>query len=163
MTRGSQLSASAVWRTTPDLIRALDSKFGSPLDSYVNGSQVWLREDGPNDMTIEWRLHPVSSYVRPDGLSTLEVFPAVAFSLHAGGDVVDPSLLWDGLECFAAFGDEIEPAVLASAATDALGLAPDAAGLVDHKVIGDEWERTGGTTSIVNALCEQLAALPTDQ
>ena len=49
--------------------------------------------------------------------------------------------LWDGLECFAAYGDDLEPAPLAQAATDALGRAPDAAGLVDHDAIGTAWEQ----------------------
>ena len=64
--------------------------------------------------------------------------------------------LWDGLEAFAAYGDEVEPATLAAAATEALGIPPDATGLVDHDRIGDEWERSGGRVSIVALLLEQL-------
>jgi len=33
---------------------------------------------------------------------------------------------------------------------------PDRVGLVDHAVIGDAWERSGGRTSIVGALLAQL-------
>jgi hypothetical protein len=66
--------------------------------------------------------------------------------------------VWDGLECFAAYGDDIEPAVLSAAAGAELGIPPDAAGLVDHDSIGDRWERTGGAVSIVELLLEQLGA-----
>jgi hypothetical protein len=37
-----------------------------------------------------------------------------------------------------------------------LGLVPDACGLADHTAIGDEWQRAGGKTSIVEALLSQL-------
>jgi hypothetical protein len=45
---------------------------------------------------------------------------------------------------------------LAAAATEALGLAPDAAGLVDHQPIGDAWERSRGGTSIISEVLRQL-------
>jgi hypothetical protein len=64
--------------------------------------------------------------------------------------------VWDGLECVPAYGDDIEPATLSAAAAAELGVGPDAAGLVDHDVIGDRWERTGGAVSIVDLLLEQL-------
>jgi hypothetical protein len=75
------------------------------------------------------------------------------------GDVrLRPEEVWDGLECFAAYDDDIEPGTLGPAATQELGVAPDATGLVDHTSIGDAWERTGGNVSIVNLLLEQLKA-----
>ncbi len=64
--------------------------------------------------------------------------------------------LWDGLECFAAYGDDLEPAPLASAATNALGRAPDAAGLVDHEAIGTAWEQAKRTTSLVEMVFAAL-------
>jgi hypothetical protein len=150
---------TCVWRANPALILALDERFGAPHDSYVNGSQVWLRDDGPGGVTVEWRLHPVAGYQRPRDVGTYEVFEVAADALAAGAEPPAPlDRLWDGLEAFAAYGDEVEPATLAAAAADALGLPPDAAGLADHDRIGDEWERTGGKTSIVAALFEQLQA-----
>jgi hypothetical protein len=147
-----------VWRLTPELVVALDDRFGEPTDAYVNGSQVWLRDDGPGGATLEWRLHPVAGYSRPPSLATSEVFPTVALALARGEAPVRPAEgLWDGLEAFPAFGDEIEPATLAAAAVTALGVAPDATGLADHERIADDWERTGGATSIVAALLDQLA------
>jgi hypothetical protein len=64
--------------------------------------------------------------------------------------------LWDGLEAFPAYGDDVEPAPLVAAAREALGVAPDAAGLVDHDPIGDEWERSRGGISIFEAIVRQL-------
>ena len=132
-----------VWRATPAIIVALDERFGEPVDAYVNGSQTWLRDDGPGGMTLEWRLHPVAAYRKPDDLDTHEVFAAVALALATGAEPPAPvETLWEGLEAFAAYDDEVEPAPLAAAAESALGIEPDRAGLVDHEVIADEWERS---------------------
>src|SRR5213079_2588471 len=115
----ARLTPTCVWRISADLVLALQDRFGEPVDAYVNGSQVWLREDGPGDVTIEWRLHPVANYRRPDEVGTYEVFSATALALATGGTPPAPlDQLWDGLEAFAAYGDEIEPAVLAAAVTD---------------------------------------------
>jgi hypothetical protein len=146
-----------VWLASPALVIALDATFGEPVDSYINGSQVWLRDDGPGGMTIEWRLHPVPGYRRPPGLDPDEVFSAVTLALGTGQEPPLPlDQLWEGLEAFPAYGDETEPALLRRSVTTALGLAPDASGLVDHGPIGDQWERTGGKVSIVASLLAQL-------
>ena len=87
------------------------------------------------------------------------MFGAVALAArdrrHAAGAA---RALWEGLEAFPidAADGELEPAVLAAACTDALGIAPDASGLVDHEPIGDAWERAEGDHSIIDALFEQL-------
>lgn len=155
------LVATAVWRIRPEVVIALDDRFGEPIDAYVNGSQVWLRDDGPGGTTIEWRLHPVAGYQRPRGVATEEVFATVSLALATGGPTpAPPEALWDGLEAFAAYGDPLEPAPLAEAATAALGIAPDAAGLVDHEPVNEEWARTGGRVSIIDDLLAQLARSP---
>ena len=149
--------ATCVWRVDEALISTLDERFGEPIDAYVNGSQVWLRDDGPGGITVEWRLHPVPGFVRPPGVSTYDLFPAVALALAEGVPPPAPvTALWEGLEAFAAYGEEVEPAPLAAAAGTALGRPPDAAGLVDHEAIGDRWETTGGRTSIVADIFRQL-------
>ena len=154
-----ELTPSCVWPVTPALVVALDERFGEPTDSYVNGSQVWLRPDGPGELMIEWRLHPVRGYTRPAGTTTYDTFGIIALAVARGEPpAAPPADLWEGLEAFPAYGDEIEPATLAAAVTEALGLPPRYAGLVDHQGIGDEWERTGGAVSIVSALIGQLAA-----
>lgn len=157
----ARLVAAAVWRARPEVIVALDDRFGEPVDAYVNGSQVWLRDDGPAGETLEWRLHPVAGYRRPDGVGTYEVFSATSLALSTGGTAPAPlAELWDGLEVFAAYGDELEPQPLAAAASAALGIEPDASGLVDHEPIAERWEHTGGEVSIVADLLRQLGLRP---
>ena len=152
-----RLVPTCVWRASPELLLALDGRFGEPVDTYVNGSQVWLRDDGPGGIALEWRLHPVAGYRRPPGLATEEVFDVVTAALATGQEPPAPlDQLWEGLEAFAAYDDEVEPAPLAAACTESLGMPPDAAGVADHDAIGDEWERSGGATSIVAALLLQL-------
>ena len=159
MGRREALTPTCVWRVSDRLVVALDDRFGEPVDCYVNGSQVWLREDGPADETLEWRLHPVAGFRRPPGLGTDEVFSAVALASATGGESpARADSLWDGLECFAAYGDEVEPAMLRAAAAAALGIEPDAAGLADHAAIGDRWERSRGEISIVAALLDELGS-----
>jgi hypothetical protein len=123
----------------------------------VNGSQVWLREDGPGNITLEWRLHPVAGFERPPAVTTHDLFPSIALALETGDEpVTAPESLWDGLEAFAAYDEEVEPATLAAATTESLGIAPDATGLVDHESIADSWEATEGRISIIHALLDQL-------
>ncbi len=143
------------------MVVELDHRFGEPVDAYVNGSQVWLIDNGPGGATLEWRLHPVAGFRRPPGLSTHELFPTLALALARGAEPpVAPEQLWGGLEAFSAYGEELEPAPLAAAAGAALGLPPDATGLVDHATIGDRWEAAGGRFCIVTALLEQLGEDP---
>jgi hypothetical protein len=155
MTR--EVVPACVWRISDELVLALDERFGEPVDSYVNGSQVWLRDDGPGGITLEWRLHPVAGFTRPPGVGTNDLFAAVAYALKAGEHPpAPPAALWDGLEAFPCYGDESEPAPLAAACTTNLGIAPLAYGMVDHDIIGDTWERAQGKTSIVESLLAQL-------
>ena len=150
-----------MWRSRPELVVELDQRFGEPVDAYVNGSQVWLLDNGPRGATLEWRLHPVAGFRRPPSLTTYDLFPAVALALANGeGPPAPPQELWGGLEAFSVYGDELEPAPLAAAAGAALGLPPDASGLVDHAAVGDRWETTSGQFCIVTALLEQLAESP---
>ena len=152
-----ELVPTCVWRLRPEVVVALDERFGEPVDAYVNGSQVWLREDGPGDITLEWRLHPVAGFERPPSLTTHDLFPSIALSLATGEEpATAPESLWDGLGVFAAYGDEAEPATLAAAATASLGIAPDASGLADHEAIADAWEAADGRISIIHALLDQL-------
>jgi hypothetical protein len=155
------LTPTCVWRATPEVVVALDGRFGEPVDAYVNGSQVWLREDGPGGVVLEWRLHPVPGYRRPAGVGTYDVFSRTALALGTGAPPPAPlESLWEGLEAFPAYGQETEPALLAGAVTDALGVPPEASGLADHDEIGDQWERTGGRVSIIEALLTQLRPRP---
>jgi hypothetical protein len=160
-------SAAVVWRIDAELVLALEARFGTPVDSYVNGSQTWLVDNGPGGVTIEWRLHPVAAYRPPRGLSHYDLWDQVVGQLSAGADPAALTLgeeprpltsLWDGLEAFAAYGDDVEPATLAQAAGAALDRPPAATGLVDHDRIGDEWERSRGQLSIMGLLLDELHA-----
>ena len=150
---------------TPDLVLALDERLGPPLDSYVNGAQTWLTDDGPGGATLEWRGHPVARYRVPPGLSHYDVWELVVSELTGGADAGALTLgseertlasLWEGLECFAAYDDEIEPAPLVAAASSVLERAPDASGLVDHERIGTAWEHAHGAVSLLDLLFEEL-------
>jgi hypothetical protein len=168
---GVDLTPTAVWSLSPELVLALDEHLGPPVDSYLNGSQTWLvgDEDDTSEtaMMLEFRLHPVSGYVTPAGCSHYDVWEAVVAQLAQGTDPAALRLgtearplssLWDGLEAFPAYGDEIEPARLAGLATAALALAPDRTGLVDHEAIADAWERANGKVSIIALLIAQLTS-----
>jgi hypothetical protein len=166
VSRVGQRVPTVVWRATPAVVTALDERLGPPVDGYLNGTQTWLTDDGPGGATLEWRLHPVASFRAPAGVHPDELFDVVVSALATGGDAgaLDTgderrafTTLWDGLECFAAYGAEMEPVTLARAATDALGIAPDAGGLVDHDRIGDAWERTRGSVSLTEMLLDELA------
>ena len=157
--------ATTVWTISPELVLALDEQLGPPVDSYVNGSQTWLVEDGA--VTLEWRLHPVAGYRTPAGMSTYDLWEEIVSQLSATGDphalrlgseVRPLTAIWDGLECYAAYGDELEPQQLVGSASRQLGRPPDRFGLVDHDAVGDEWERSSGAISIVALLLAQLDA-----
>lgn len=166
------LSPTAVWTISPELVLALDEHLGLPVDSYLNGSQTWLVGDEASAtddaaMMLEFRLHPVAGYRPPAGCSHYDIWESVVAqltdgadpqALHLGTEVRPLTGLWDGLEAFPAYGDEIEPARLANLVTTALALAPDRTGLVDHEAIGDAWERSDGAVSIVALLIDQLSS-----
>lgn len=160
----SPRTATTVWRLTPELVLAIDARLGPPVDGYVNGTQTWLTDRGPGGETLEWRLHPVSGFRPPKGVGPYDLWDEVTGQLAAGADSASLPLgddrrplasLWDGLECYPV-DDPVEPAPLAAAAGDALGIPPDAVGLVDHARIGSAWERARGTVSIIALLLEEL-------
>jgi hypothetical protein len=161
------LVATALWTISSALIVALDELLGEPIDSYVNGSQVWLSPDGPDGVTIEYRLHPIGGYIKPKGMPTDQVFAQVALSLAAPDETtsdqpnpVDFRTLWEGLEAFVAFDDEgpLSPEQLKSIGETVLGIPATAFGMVDHEGIADRWQASDRHTSIVSELRTQLGA-----
>ncbi|MGZ4735770.1 MAG: hypothetical protein ACXV8R_09200 [Acidimicrobiia bacterium] len=158
------LIATALWWMTPELVLDIYRQLGTPVDSYVNGSQTWFTGE---EQTLEWRLHPVGAFTMPRGLSHYDLWERVVDELTAGrsaealelGEDTRPlGALWDGLECFPAYGDDLEPATLSGRATKLLGVAPGLCGLVDHDKVADAWEATKGEVSIVRLLGDQLRA-----
>ena len=114
-------TATCVWRVDAALVLALDEHLGPPVDSYLNGSQTWITDDGPGGIGLEWRLHPVAGYRLPRDLSHYDLWEQIVGALSAGADPdaltlgSEPRTLrsvWDGLECYAAYGDDLEPAPL---------------------------------------------------
>ena len=165
----SPASAAAVWPISAALVLALDDHLGPPLDGYVNGTQTWLTDDALDTATLEWQLHPVGGYTRPRGVSHHDLWDVVISAVRSGAspDALplgaehrSLSSLWEGLECFPAYGEEVEPAVLARAATELLGVPPTSAGLVDHERIGEAWERNRTSSSLVGMLLEELGRAP---
>jgi hypothetical protein len=156
------LIATTLWWVTPELVTALDAHLGPPVDSYVNGTQTWFTGE---EQTLEWRLHPVAAFRAPRGLTHYDLWERVLDELHAGRAPDALALgeetrtldsLWEGLECFPAYGDDLEPATVSRRAVELLGIAPDLSGLVDHDGVGDRWETTKGAVSIVRLLADQL-------
>jgi hypothetical protein len=159
------LVATALWLVSSDLIVALDERFGEPIDSYVNGSQVWLRADGPGGITIEYRLHPIGGYERPKGTRTEDVFSRTALSLATGEQPIAPlASLWEGLEAFVAFADEgpLPASKLAEIGGQALGIGADYLGEADHEGIAVRWQQSQRHTSIVQELVAQLQPFARD-
>ena len=158
--------ATAIWRLDPALVLALEEHLGMPVDSYLNGSQVWLVDCGPGAETLEFRLHPVAGYRPPEGVSHYDLWEEVAGALSRDADpgalpIGDTTRaldsLWDGLEVFEAYGDSLEPARIANAAGAAIARDPDRSGLVDHDRAGGEWERSGRSVSLFGLIEAQLS------
>jgi hypothetical protein len=154
--------ATALWRCTPELILAVDEHLGPPVDSYVNGSQTWFT----GEPALEWRLHPVAGFRQPGGISPYDLWDGVVGALSAGsppdalpiGDTtVALHAVWEGLECFPAYGDDLEPMAVVRRAAAEIPIPPDHHGLVDHDTVGDEWERANGAVSIIDLLAAQLS------
>jgi hypothetical protein len=150
-------SATCVWRLRPEVLVALHVCFGAPADTYGNGSQTWLRSDGPGGTPMEWRLHPRADFTRPSDLSIDQVFTAVAGAVARGEDPpVEPEQVWAGLEAAWAFDEDLDTESLEAGATAALGLGPDARGRVDRDALGIEWERSGGRLDVIAWLLARL-------
>jgi hypothetical protein len=160
--------ASAVWRVTPALIERLDERLGPPLDAYVRGWQVWLEPHGPGGETLEWRLHPPAGFRMPRGIDHNDLFDVVLQGLAEADDPAEAALpvgeqrlplaaIWEVLEVFPAYGDEVAPHRVAAAAAEVLGgWGPDVAGRADHDRLGDLWKGRRGAFSVGAALLEQL-------
>ncbi len=146
-----------IWSVSDRVITSLDERFSDPTDAYVNGSQVWIRDDEGLSITLEWRLHPVPGFVRPPKVDTAELFSRVAVALGTGERPISAATaLWDGLECFAAYGDVVSVERLAERAQEVLGLEATAYGNVDHETVALRWEKSQRKTSIVGDLLGQL-------
>lgn len=150
-------SATCVWRLRPEVLVALHERFGAPADTYGNGSQTWLRSDGPDGTPVEWRLHPRPDFTRPAELAVSQVFPLVAGAVARDEEpAIDPDRVWSGLEAAWAFDEDLDVTALEAATRAALGLDPDAGGPVDRDALGSEWERSGGRLDVITWILDRL-------
>ena len=160
------MTPTCAYRVDGALLELLDAQLGPPLDSYVRGWQVWLEANGPRGETLEWRLHPPARFRMPRGENPHDLFGDVlqgladqpdGAMLRLGREERSLSDVWEVLEVFPTFGEDIEPIALARAAAAALGgRAPDVAGRVDHARMGDEWKGRRGDYSVGAVLLETL-------
>jgi hypothetical protein len=150
-------AATCVWRLQPEVLAALHQRFGAPADSYGNGSQTWLRSDGPDGTPIEWRLHPRADFVRPTDLAADQLFTLVAGAVARGEEPrLDPAQVWTGLEAAWAFDEDLPADQLTACTGSALGVEPDSCGVVDRDALGAEWERSGGRLDVIGHLLATL-------
>ena len=158
---------TCAYRVDAALVELLDARLGPPLDSYVRGWQVWLDEHGPGGATLEWRLHPPARFRMPRGVNPHDLFE-VALQGLAGCDDPDHDAfpvgeehrrldeIWEVLEVWPTFGDDLEPEVVAAIAARVLGRAPDVAGRADHARLGDRFKGRKGDFSVGQALLASL-------
>jgi hypothetical protein len=154
------------------LILALERTYGPPIDSYLNGWQVWLEPyeelldvDGA-PVELEHRLHPPAGFTQPTGLSHHDIWEAVATQLEDGadrlrlGDEQRPlDALWVLLEVYPAFGEPVAPDELGRAVGSRLGRPALAAGRVDHQRLGARWRATKGDFDLPTALLDELGVV----
>lgn len=152
-----------MYRVDADLLERLDRGLGPPLDAYVRGWQVWLEPNGPAGETLEWRLHPPAGFHVPAGVDHNDLYDVVLQGLADAGNDIPVGAerrglheLWEVLEVFPAYGDDVEPSALAGAAAEVLGRTADACGRVDHDRLGDLWKGRRGDFSVGRALLETL-------
>jgi hypothetical protein len=159
---------TCVYRVDADLVEQLDAALGPPLDSYVRGWQVWLEPNGPGGEVLEWRLHPPAGFLMPRGVNPHDLFDVVLQGLAerdddfpAGRERRRLTDVWEVLEVFPAYGDDLLPAALVDAAAAALGgPRPQVAGYADHARLGDLWKGRRGDFSVGRALLDTLDPVP---
>ena len=152
-----QRTSACVWRATPAVIVALDERFGEPVDAYVNGSQTWLRDDGPAASRSSGACTRSPATASPRTSTRTRCSPrSRSPSRPATSHRRRSSRCGTASRCSPRTATRSSLRRSAAAAEAALGIEPDRAGLVDHDAIADEWERSRGATSIVDALFAQL-------
>jgi hypothetical protein len=159
---------TCAYRVDAALIELLDTRLCPPLDSYVRGWQVWLEDNGPAGVRLEWRLHPPAGFRMPRKVNPHDLFDVVLQGLADCGDPDTDAFpageerrtlreTWEALEVFPAFDDEVAVAELVACAAAALGgRRPDVAGHVDHGRLGDLWKGSKGDLSVAEVLLGEL-------
>lgn len=154
-----------------DLLERLEVGFGPPIDSYLNGWQVWIEPvetlgaSPEEDVQLEYRLHPPAGFRQPVGISHHDLWDAVVeqladgrVELRLGEETRRLDEVWVLLEVYPAFGEDVAPEALRGTVESVLGRPAIAAGRVDHDRLGSAWKRTKGTFDLPAALLEALRA-----
>jgi hypothetical protein len=150
----STLSALFLASNNNDICTKLYSIFGEPVDSYWNGSNTWFDEPSDFvDISIEWRLHPISGFEMPKACRPEELFTLMV------ENKVDLTHYIEGLEVFPTDENDISIEKFSDYIFQKIGLEPDYIGYVDHDIIGNQFEQSNGDTSIIQCLKEQLLKL----
>lgn len=165
--------ATCVFGVDRALVLALERVLGPPIDSYLNGWQVWLepyeelldRDGAP--VELEHRLHPPPGFTQPEGLShhdlwetAVEQLSEGATQLQLGAEQRPLEALWVVLEVYPAFGEDVPPAALGAAVEERLGRPALACGTVDHGRLGARWKATKGDFDLPGALLDELGVGP---
>lgn len=163
------MDPTCVFTVDLDLIGTLEATLGPPIDSYLNGWQVWIEpletlgHSPEEDVQLEYRLHPPVGFTQPRGLSHHDLWDAVVEQVASGRDRFvlgeeERSLdeVWVLLEVYPAFGEDLMPDALRGAVERVLGRAALACGAVDHARLGNLWKRTKGAIDLPAALLEEL-------
>lgn len=157
---------TCVFGCDAELVLELERRLGPPIDSYLNGWQVWLAPSPHDpDLELEWRLHPPHGFSQPQGLDHHDLWDVVveqladgAHRLRLGDEERRLDEVWILLEVYAPFGDALTAAQLQEAAEEAIGRPATAAGRVDQRALGARWKRTKGDFDLPGALLEELGA-----
>ncbi|HEX2026822.1 MAG TPA: hypothetical protein VHF25_02350 [Nitriliruptorales bacterium] len=160
-------SPVCVFRVDRSLLETLEAALGPPIDSYLNGWQVWIEpaelHPGDDPVEFEYRLHPPHGFRQPEGLSHHDLWDAVVEQLADGADRLmlgrehrTLPQLWVLLEVYPAFGERHTPGDVGAVAERMLGRAPLACGYVDHARLGSIWKRHKGGVDLPGALLAEL-------
>lgn len=163
------MDPTCLFAVDAELIETLEGTLGPPIDSYLNGWQVWIEpletlgHSPEEDVQLEYRLHPPAGFTQPRGLSHHDLWDTVVEQVAAGrdrlsvGDEERPlAELWVLLEVYPAFGEDLTPGALRGAAERVLARPALACGQVDHARLGSIWKRTKGAFDLPAALLEEL-------
>ena len=173
----------AVFAVDGELLLRLEATFGPPLDSYLNGWQVWLEEltednlpegvpEPVDEVTLEFRLHPPVGFEQPEGLSHHDLWDEVVVPLadaRAEGEPFPDGFalgaetrrleeVWTLLEVFPAYGEDVTPDLVRMWAQAWLGRMPVGVGRVDHATLGGRWKREGNRFDLAGAIRQSLGA-----
>lgn len=158
-----------VFAVDGDLLLALESAFGPPIDSYLRGWQVWLEPvdapDAPDGLELEYRLHPPGGFAQPVGLDHHFLWDEVvaqvaegATTLTLGAEQRGLAQVWALLEVFPAFDEDVTAADVRRWAEQTLGRPALAHGDVDHDRLGANFTREGPAFDLPSALRAELGS-----